>query len=137
MHEDLTRQHEVRAASDRSFGLMVATVLTGFGLVPLMNGHGVRPWLLAAASIVLLVALARPLTLSPFNRVWIGLGLRLGRIMNPVFLGVVFFMAVTPLGWLVRLSGRGGLTLRRDPAARTYWITRTPAVPPSSMTQQF
>ena len=138
MHEDFNRQHEVTSSSDRSFGFVIGTFLVLVAFGPIVRGHAVRLWPLAPAAVLVLVALARPVMLRPLNRLWTRFGLLLSRVMNPVVLGLMFFVVVTPLGWLMRLAGKDSLKLRRDPEARSYWIPRTPAGPLSaSMTRQF
>jgi hypothetical protein len=53
-------------------------------------------------------------------------------------MGVVFFAAVTPTAWIMRLRGKDLLSLRRRPDLKSYWITRQPARPESeSMKNQF
>jgi hypothetical protein len=138
MHEDFSRRHEVASSSHRSFGCVIAAcfVLLAFG--PIVRGHAARPWPLAPAAVFALVALARPAVLRPLNRIWTQLGLLLNRVTSPVILGLIFFLVVTPLGWLMRRIGKDSLKLRSDPAARSYWIPRTPAGrSPASMTRQF
>jgi hypothetical protein len=138
MHEDFGRAHAVRAGSDRAFGLVFAAFFLILALAPLARGNPPHLWLVVPAAAAALVALLRPRVLAPLNRVWTRIGLLLGRVLNPIVLGVMFFGFVTPLGVLMRLTGKDLLRLRRDPNARSYWIPRTPAGPsPESLTRQF
>jgi hypothetical protein len=50
-------------------------------------------------------------------------------------MAAVFFLAVAPMGLIMRALGRDLLRLRRDPKRPSYWIERTS--PPGSMRQQF
>jgi hypothetical protein len=53
-------------------------------------------------------------------------------------MGVVFFVTVTPTGWLMRLRGKDLLALKRRPDLNTYWIARDAAGPASeTMKKQF
>jgi hypothetical protein len=44
-------------------------------------------------------------------------GERVGRLI----LALVFLGVLTPLGWLLRLTGKDLLRLKRDPKAASYW----------------
>ncbi len=53
-------------------------------------------------------------------------------------LGIIFYMAVTPTGLLMRLFRRDPLRLRHDPDAPSYWMDRDPPGPaPHSLKDQF
>jgi hypothetical protein len=60
---------------------------------------------LAAAIAALLFAsftLIAPQLLSPLNRLWYGLGILLGKIVNPIVLGLIFFVLITPVSLVTR-----------------------------------
>ena len=137
-HEDLTREQYVEGSSDRSFGLVFAAVFVLIALGPLRHGHAPRWWASALAGVFALVALAKPVLLSRLNRLWIKLGLLLGKVVSPIALGILFYGVVTPLAVVIRLTGKDPLRLKLDPAAESYWIVRKPpGPPPDSMTNQF
>ena len=137
-HEDFSRHAEARGSSDRAFGIVIAAFLTLVALAPLRRHQPVRWWALAPAVIILAVACVRPAWLHSFNRLWTKLGLLLGRVVTPVVTGLLFYLIVTPVGFLVRLLGKDPLRLARDAQAATYWIERKPPGPPAeSMANQF
>ena len=138
MHETFDRAPPVKTSSDRSFGLVFAAVFAIVGLIPLVRAQPARAWALGIAVAFVVVALVRPALLAPANRLWTRLGALLHRIVNPVVTGLLFYLAVTPTGLIIRAMGRDPLRLRRDPAAESYWIRRDPpGPPPESMPQQF
>jgi hypothetical protein len=52
--------------------------------------------------------------------------------------GLLFFLVVTPTGFLFRLLGKDPLRLAFDAEAGSYWIERRPRGPsPESMRNQF
>ena len=137
-HESFARAADVRVASERSFGIVFCIVFLIVGLWPLVRGDGPRWWSLAVAAAFLAAAFLLPRALAPLNRLWAKFGLLLHRITNPIIMGVVFFLAVTPTALIMKLLGKDPLRRRIDPAARTYWIERTPPGPaPDSMRNQF
>jgi hypothetical protein len=125
------------APSHRSFGVLFTLVFLVIGTLPLWRGAAVRSWALVVAALFLLVTLAAPRALAPLNRLWLRLGLAMHRVINPVVMGALFYLVVTPFG-LVRQALGKGLTprLARDQSANTYWIDRTQQ-PASRMDQQF
>ena len=93
---------------------------------------------LIVAAAFLAAALFRPALLAPLNRLWSRFGLLLGRVTNPIIMGLVFFLLITPMALILRLRGNDPLRLRLALHAKSYWIERTPPGPtPASMTEQF
>ena len=50
----------------------------------------------------------------------------IGFVISHVILAAVFYLVVTPIGLLMRLSGNDPMRRRLDPAARTYWVEHDP-----------
>lgn len=137
-HEDFSRHPLAKGSSDRAFGMVFAVFFALVGLAPLRRQHAIRWWALAVGALFLAMAVMRPTWLQPFNRVWTKLGLILGRVMSPIVTGLLFFLIVTPMGFLVRLLGKDPLRLAADRGAGTYWIERRPPGPsPETMANQF
>jgi hypothetical protein len=127
-----------KIGSERSFGIMFAVVFAIIGLWPLVRGGSVRLWPLAAATVFLGAAIMAPRALLPFNRLWFRLGMVLSKVMTPLVMGVLFVVAVMPVGFLMRLFGKDPLRLRREPRAESYWIERSPPGPTAeSLKDQF
>lgn len=137
-HEDLTREQEVEGSSDRSFGVVFAVVFLVIACWPMWQGGAPRWWSVGVAAVFGLIALVRPVLLAGLNRQWLKLGILLGKVVSPIALGLLFYGVLTPLGALMRLSGKDPLRLRLDRGADSYWIRREPPGPaPDSMTNQF
>jgi hypothetical protein len=137
-HESLQRDDDIRLPSNRAFGFGGAIVFLTLGLLPLAWGSGVRVWGLDAAAVFVLTAFAMPRLLAPLNRAWMRLGLLMHRVVNPVVLGVIFYLAVLPTGLVLRLLRRSTLRNPYDANAASYWIPRTPPGPtPKSLERQF
>ena len=137
-HEELTRKHAVRGSSDRAFGIVFSVFFALAGLAPLWKHRPVRPWALVLAGLFLAVAMVRPTFLHPLNQGWIKLGLLLGRIVNPIVMGLLFFVVVVPTALIFRMLGKDSLRLSLDATAGSYWIERRPPGPsPQTMANQF
>ncbi len=137
-HEHLRGTDSVRDPSDRSFGFVFALAFAIAALLPFLHERPIRWWALAVSAAFLAVSLLRASLLHPLNHLWMKLALLLNRIMTPVITGIIFFLVVTPMGVLLRWSGKDPLRLRPDPAAESYWLPRDPPGPaPESMARQF
>ena len=136
--ESFDRDEPVRGSSDRGFGLVFTAFFLIMGLAPLLHGRGARWWSIALALLFLVVALVRPAWLAPLNWVWTRFGLLLHRIVNPIVMGLLFFLILTPVGAVMRLLGQDPLHRKFDRVATTYWVTRTKDDPkPETMVNQF
>ena len=137
-HEDLSREEHVEGSSDRVFGLVFASVFLVIAVWPLVHGATPRWWALGVSAAFGMVAWAKPVLLARLNRLWMKLGLLLGKVISPIALGIVFYGVLTPMGVAIRLAGKDPLRQKRDPGADSYWIPREPpGPPPDSMTNQF
>jgi hypothetical protein len=138
-HETVLSFRKVTLGSNRKFGLAFSALFMILGLWPLFRHAGSPRWSLIIVSLSLLAAaLAFPHLLTPLNRIWFKLGIALNRIVNPVVMGIMFFGAVTPLGWYMRKKGKDLLSLKMRPDAATYWIERQPPGPlRGTLTKQY
>lgn len=119
-HEHLNGKRSYRA--EREFGLLVGGVLLTLGGWWLYRGkYGALPVaLLSIGAALVVLGASAPKSLVVPNRLWMGLAEALGFVMTRVILGVVFFLLVTPIGLLRRLSGGDPLS-RRARRAESYW----------------
>jgi len=128
----------VEMGSNRAFGGVFAVVFAIVAALPLKDGGEPYWWAAGVAGAFALLALVWPRALRPLNFVWFLIGMALHRVVSPVVMGFLFFLTVTPVGLLMRLTGKDPLRLRRVPGAASYWIVRTPPGPAGeSMRRQF
>ncbi len=139
-HEYAGNRDEVKAPSEKSFGVTFACV---FGLLSALQfyrlGIAVWPVVTSVAALgFLATAFTAPAVLRPLNLVWLKFGMLLHRIVNPVVMGLLFFGVFTPMGLIMRLFGADLLRLRTKTGATSHWILRAEEnVEKSSMTNQF
>lgn len=138
-HETVTSFRKATPGSSRKFGLTFAALFLVLGLWPLLHAGGSLRWFWLAASALLAgVAGMAPARLAPLNRAWFRLGLVMGRVVNPIVMGVLFFGAVVPFAWYLRWRGKDLLRRALDPEAASYWIEREPPGPaPGTLTKQY
>jgi hypothetical protein len=137
-HEDLTRGEQVSASSDRSFGFVFAGVFAIVAAWPLIHAQPVRWWAAGLAALLAAVAVWAPRLLALPNKAWSKLGVVLGNVVSPIALAVLFYGVITPIGALMRMTGKDPLRLKSDPAQSSYWIQRDPPGPrPDSLNHPF
>jgi hypothetical protein len=125
-------------SSDRSFGIVMFSACLIIALHPLISDNKPYWWLLAIGAVFLLLALAKPDILRPLNCVWTRFGLLLGKVGNPIVLGLMYFIIISPVAIGMKLAGRDPLLRKFEPDLETYWQDRDPAGPtPESMKNQY
>ena len=132
---ELQSHHKVEAGSDRNFGLVFCAVFAIIALLPQFSGGSPRIWALVVAAAFAITAFAFPSMLSRPNQLWTKFGILLGSIIAPIIMIFVFFVAVTPMALIMRMTGRDLLRLKLEPSSSSYWIERTTPVGP--MNKQF
>jgi hypothetical protein len=87
--------------------------------------------------VFLFAALISPHLLTLLNRIWYNFGLLLGRIVNPIVLGIIFFVLLSPISLITRLFGRDELKMNIR-SVDSYWVDRSPPGPvPKSFKNQY
>jgi saxitoxin biosynthesis operon SxtJ-like protein len=125
-------------SSNRSFGLMFATIFGVLSLAALWRGRDSALWWMISGFVFLVLALAAPRLLGPLNRAWRQMSLAISKRVNPVMMAIIFFGVLTPIGLLLRLLGKDLLHLRFEPHRPSYWVDRSSeSARPGSMTNQF
>ena len=68
---------------------------------------------------------------------WMSAGEPIGWSVTAIAMLLVFYLAVTPVGLLMRLAGKDPMQRRLDPQAATYWIKRDPVTDKKRYFRQF
>ena len=121
--------------NNKGFGLLFFVVFLVIGLWPLLNGDPPRVYFFPFAFLFLILGLINSTILTPLNKAWIKFGELLGRIIAPIVMGVIYFIILTPLSFLVRFFGKDLLNLKFSNKVNTYWIKRVKDLGP--MDKQF
>ena len=130
--------HEVKVGSERSFGVVFAIAFTIIAALPLLRGGELRFWSMLVAAVFLVLGFIAPRVLRPLNILWFKFGMLLGRIIAPIVISLLFFIAVTPTALIMRMLRKDILRLKLDRNAKSYWISRSKTENPmGSMKKQF
>jgi len=79
------------------------------------------PFVLGIAVLALIVCAVRPRWFRGFYRGGMTVSFHIGQVIGRILLTVFFLVIVTPLGLLLRLSGKDLLQLKRPTGANSYW----------------
>ena len=126
---------EIKIGSNRSFGIVFFIVFVLIAIYPLINQEEVRIWSLVISALFLFLGLLNSKILTPLNKLWFKFGILLGKIISPIIMGLIFFLVVTPIGFLMRLFGKDVLNLKLNNKKSSYWIEKVG--PKSKMKNQF
>tara|TARA_E500000178_G_C16661259_1_gene590706 strand:- start:3 stop:383 length:381 start_codon:yes stop_codon:yes gene_type:complete len=108
--------------SNKSLGIVFFIFFIIISLYPIMGGEQLRLWALTIGIIFLILGLINSKILTPLNIVWIKLGLKLGGIISPFIMTLIYFIVVTPIGVLMRRF-KDPLNLKRE-GKKSYWIKK-------------
>ena len=125
---------DIKAGSNKSFGIVFFVVFLLISLYPLINNESIRIWSLVISLIFLVLGILNSKLLSPLNKIWFKFGILLGKVISPIIMGIIFFLVVTPIGFIMRLLGKDVLNLKYS-NNKSYWIKKTG--PKSKMKNQF
>ncbi len=108
--------------AEREFGLIVGGMFVLLSSWWVYRGKFVHvyPVTLPLGALLVLLGLIFPRALVLPNRAWMALAEVLSFISTRVILALVYFLVLTPIGFIKRLSGWDPLH-RRAPASDSYW----------------
>lgn len=119
----------------RDFGLLVGGA---FGVIAVIAFWRHKPNIVpgvfgALGGLLILTGLAVPAVLSKVYTAWMGLAVLLSKVTTPIFMGVIYFVIITPVGAVMRAAGRSKL----KSVGETAWFTRASGERRSDLERQF
>ncbi len=94
------------------------------------------PWIVWGLAVIGGVSgIVAPFKVYPLYLLVTLIALPIGLIISNLILGLIYYGIMTPLGWILRLTGRDPLRLRK-PDGATYWVRRTHRPEPASYYRQ-
>ena len=111
-------------STNRNFGIVFFIFFLIVSLYPLINGENIRIWALLISLTFLILGSFNSKILTPLNIIWFKFGIFLGKIISPIVIGIIFFLIVTPTGFLMRLFKKDILNLKFN-SEKSYWIEKS------------
>ena len=131
----MRQDSKIKMGSNRSFGLVFFAVFLIIAMWPLLKGGRIINFALYISIIFLLLGLLKSNLLTPLNKLWFKFGLLLGSFISPIVMGIVFFLVVSPTGFIMRIFRKDLMRKKNNKEIKSYWINRPKQK--SSMKQQF
>ena len=125
---------DIKISSNRGFGIVFFIVFLLIAFYPLINQGEIRIWSVLISLLFLILGIINSKILTPLNKIWFKFGIFLGKIISPVVMGIIFFLVVTPIAFLMKILKKDLLNLKFN-KNKSYWIEKTD--PKSTMKNQF
>jgi hypothetical protein len=120
----------------RKFGLLVGGAFLLLGALLWRRGWVVGAWIPAAlGGMLLLAGLTIPTRLGPVYRGWMAFALVISKVTTPLFMGLIYFLVLTPSGLIARLFGHR--PLEHTQGVANYWQSRPAGTGRGKMEHQF
>lgn len=111
----------------RKFAITTAIVLIVLFalLLPWIFGFSFPLWPWIGGGILAAWGLVAPSTLNPVYKVWMKFGLIMSRITTPIILGIVYYLVLTPVAFVMKISGRDPLSIKLHCESSSYRVEST------------
>ena len=116
------------------FGFIFSIIFLILGIY-FFDNINVKIILFICFFILLIISFLKPKVLEKPTKLWIRLGFFLGKIISPIFLFLIYFFLVTPIGILLKIIKKDVLLLKMDKNKNSYWINKSNNT--SNMRDQF
>jgi hypothetical protein len=121
----------------RRFGLTVGGAFLVVSGILLWRGHLVLAQIAGGlGGLLVLGGLVLPGRLDPVHRAWMGFAMQLSRVTTPIFMSIVYFLVLAPIGLVMRYLFRRNPLVHADHDG-SYWNPRSAGNGRSDLTRQF
>lgn len=111
------------SAKGRRFALTIAAAFAAIALLAIWRDRDLIAMVTGGLSAALILSgLVIPGKLEPVERLWMRFAHGISRVTTPVFMGIVYFLVLTPAGVIRRTFGADPLVRRPD--EDSYWVMR-------------
>lgn len=121
---NVKRDARVTSAQARKTAFVVAAVLLAIAAWNFYRGRaGIAAIFGSLGALLVIIGLFIPAAARLFHVGWMRFAVALGHINSRILLSLMFYIAITPYGFISRLVGRDPLR-RRGKKLESYWIER-------------
>tara|TARA_B100001142_G_scaffold278587_1_gene288759 strand:+ start:662 stop:1066 length:405 start_codon:yes stop_codon:yes gene_type:complete len=111
--------------SNVHFGLFFSILFLVISLILFINRYTILAIIMALLFVIFLsLTLCKSPILTPLNKGWMLFGLAIGKIINPLVLGFIFFILITPVSLFFKVVGRDELRLKQI-NKKSFWVIRS------------
>jgi|TARA_B110000211_G_scaffold12722_1_gene13321 hypothetical protein len=123
-----------KTINNTSFGILFFIVFLIISIWPIIDSGSIKVWSLLISLLFLFLGIINSKILTPLKIRCLKLSEFLGKVIAPIVMGLIYFMIITPIGFLIRLFGKDLLSIKYN-KNKSYWIKRTKNI--GSMKRQF
>ena len=121
--------------TNKNFCLTFSFVFLIVSVILVLKANNVSIIFFTLSIIFLLLGFANSKILLPLNKIWFKLGLLLGLIVAPMVMFLIFFLLITPIGFIMKnILSINLLNLKKNNNSKSYWVLKKNS---SSMKDQF
>ena len=120
----------------RKFGVPVGLAFMGLaGVFWWHDRHSLAVAATSIGSLLVVAGLLIPTRLGPVYRAWMAMAHAISKITVPLFMGIVYFIVITPIGILRRVIGQN--PVEHVPEEGSYWKDRPEGARKGDLERQF
>jgi hypothetical protein len=109
-------------AEGRKFGLTVGAAFLVLAGITWWREHETLMYVFTGLGGALVAAgLVVPGRMGPIYRAWMGFAHAISKVTTPIFMGIVYFVVIMPVGLIMRALGRN--PVRHRPVGGSFWVT--------------
>ena len=108
----------------RKFAYSVGGVLILIGTLFYFLGNTSYIYFVSIGILLAVLGLSLPEVLIPLQKTWMSISILLGFVMTRVILSILFYIVITPVGFVARLFGKDFLDEKIDKSKESYWNYR-------------
>ena len=108
----------------KKFGMTLGAILTLIGLFLLWKRNDYFAYVLLPAALFFISGLFLPSLLKPVFKVWMAFSVVMGYMMTRIIMVFIFYLIVTPIGFIASLTGKKFLDMKIDKGVNSYWIAK-------------
>jgi len=125
VHDEI-KNLDISRKSLRKFGLSVGAVFCLLALWMFLKNHSpLAVTILGIVGVFLMfMGLLVPKALKEIYKVWMGIAFAIGWVVSRVLLAIVFFLVITPIGFIANLFGNEFMDIKKKTVRDTYWMRR-------------
>ena len=121
-------------AEGRKFAFTLAAAFAVLAALVWWRGHPTLATVFGALAAAFAAGgLLVPGRLGPVQRAWMGMAHAISKVTTPIFMGVVYFLVITPIGLVRRAAGGNPLRAHQGDSG---WVDRA-GEPHGDLTRQF
>lgn len=124
-------------SQERKFGLTVGTAFLLLGALLLWRDKMMAARVIGIVGGSLVVAgVLVPSLLRPVERAWMTMAHAISKVTTPIFMGIVYYLSVVPIGLALRILGKNPLN-SKSKTTESYWVDRKTSLETGDLTRQF